>query len=227
MSTVLKKNKKQDIPTIVEDVGNDLRTMSIQHSGSDDESSSHHDYGGGGNESDSDVENQSSGWGTNTGGSTSGNSSSNEDDMDIIESQLTEKKSRAVNRLRACVVLVLVLASLGVSITVYMLSRKADVEAFEIQYEGNVDKILDAFTTIFTEHVGAISGLANAATAHSADHSTIWPYQTLSNFHGRAGNARKLSRALHISSNHIIQGGKQELKDWETYVLSPESNIWM
>ena len=218
---------------IGEDRGNDLkRTMSIQHSSDADDNSSHddgHGHGNGNDTDDSDVENQSSGWGTNTGGgSTSGNSSSNnEDDMDNIESQLTEKKSRAVNRLRACVVLVLALASLGVSITVYMLSRKADVEAFEIQYEGNVDKILDSFSTIFTEHVGAISGLANAATAHSADHNTSWPYQTLSNFHGRAGNARKLSRALHISSNHIIKGGKQALEDWETYALLPESNSWM
>lgn len=145
-----------------------------------------------------------------------------EDSVDWDE-QLTDQKSKAVNRLRGCVMLALIMAAFGVSITVFVLTRNADTEAFEIQYDGNVDKILDAFDDIFTQ-VGAISALAADATAHSQDLNTSWPFHTLSNYHGRGGNARELSGALYVSLNHIVT--QQELQKWEEYVLT-DANLWM
>ena len=139
------------------------------------------------------------------------------------EEQLTDRKSKAVNQLRGCVMLALIMAAFGVSITVFVLTRNADTEAFEIQYNGNVDKILNAFDDIFAQ-VGAISALAADATAHSQDLNTSWPFQTLSNYHGRGGNARELSGALYVSLNHIV--AQQELQKWEEYVLS-DANQWM
>lgn len=160
-------------------------------------------------------------WDASSG---SGKDSRKSDDDSVnLEEQLTEQKSKAVNRLRAYVLIALVLAAFGVSITVFVLSRKADTEAFEIQYEGNVDKIRDAFEGIFTQ-VGAISALAADTTAHAGDLNASWPFQTLSNFHGRGGNARKLSGALYVSVNHRL--ANKELEDWESYVLGDE-NIWM
>lgn len=163
---------------------------------------------------------------SSTGGENSSQSKSGGtdlDDDDHSEGNLDGKKSEAVNRLRACVVLVLVCAALGVSFTVFRLSRRADEASFEIQYEGNVDKIKASFQGIF-QQVGALSGLAADATAHSADHFSNWPYQTLSNFHGRAGNARSLSGALYVSINHIVT--KNELEQWEEYTLG-SVNTWM
>lgn len=146
-----------------------------------------------------------------------------EDSANREEELITDRKSKAVNRLRGCVILALIMASFGVSITVFVLTRKADTEAFEIQYDGNVDKIHSAFESIFAE-VAAISALAADATVHSQDHNSTWPFHTLSNFHGRGGNARELSGALYVSLNHIVS--QQELQMWEEYVLS-DANQWM
>ena len=146
-----------------------------------------------------------------------------EDESVNWEEQLTDQKSKAVNRLRGCVILALILAAFGVSITVFTLTRRADKEAFEIQYDGNVDKILDAFDGIFTK-VGAVSALAADATAHSLDHNSSWPFHTLSNYQGRGGNARESSGSLYVALNHIVS--EDELLQWEDYVLS-DANQWM
>ena len=161
----------------------------------------------------------SSGQRSNSGASSSGDSSS-EDPQTALEN----KKTAAVNRLRMLVIVVLVIASFGVSFTVFILSRKADQESFEIQYDGTVDKIFEVFTEVF-DQIGAISGLGLDITAYSEDHNTTWPYQTISNIHGRGGNARTLSGALYISINHLV---KDEDKDeWEKYVLNNQTNTWM
>jgi hypothetical protein len=160
---------------------------------------------------------------SSTGGENSSQSKSGGSDEDHLARNLDGTKSAAVNRLRACVVVVLVCAAFGVSFTVFYLSRRADIDSFENQYEGNVNKIKASFQGIF-QQVGALSGLGADATAHSADHGTKWPYQTLSNFHGRAGNARMLSGALYISINHIVT--KNQLAQWEAYTLGSD-NAWM
>jgi len=152
----------------------------------------------------------------------SGNSSTTDsDDLGKLEEQLTEKRSHVINRLRACVMAVLVLASIGVSLTVYILSNEADVDAFEIQYTGNVDKIADAFQGVFTQ-IGAISALAADASAQSVDQNSTWPFQTLSNFHARGANARSMSGALSVSLNHMVNESDRLL--WESYVLGSASH---
>ena len=99
-------------------------------------------------------------------------------------------------------------------------------EAFEIQYEGNVDKILEIFEGIFNQVGSSIGGLGLDITAYSEDHDPKnWPFQTISNFPGRAGNARALSGALFISVNHLVSHSQKQ--QWEEYVLSNTTNTWM
>jgi hypothetical protein len=193
----------------------ELVTMPVHDSSSSDDDDEVEDSDGGDRSSMDSTSLDSKGADSRTSGDL--------DSMENIEAQLTEKKTVAVNRLRGCVMLMLVLSALGVSVTVFILSRNADIEAFEIQYEGNVDKILDAFNGVF-EDMGAISGLANDATTQSSDNNVSWPFLTLSNYHGRGGNARKLSGALFISLSHIVT--KEQRPQWEDYVLS-DANVWM
>ena len=154
----------------------------------------------------------------------SGASSSGDSSSEDPQTALENKKTAAVNRLRMLVIVVLVIASFGVSFTVFILSRKADQESFEIQYDGTVDKIFEVFTEVF-DQIGAISGLGLDITAYSEDHNTTWPYQTISNIHGRGGNARTLSGALYISINHLVK--ETQKKEWEEYVLNNQTNTWM
>jgi hypothetical protein len=158
------------------------------------------------------------------GGSYSGASlgsakATDEEDGDGIKDLLSKK----VFRLRALVIIALLLAATAVSLVIYIITRNAEMDEFEIQFEGNAEKVIESFTDI-VKTMGAISGLGVAITAHSQNAQSEWPFVTLSNFQERAGNARTLSGTLYVSINPIVDT-KDELDKWEEYILG-ESNQW-
>jgi hypothetical protein len=157
------------------------------------------------------------------GGSSTGTSTSSakaDEDGDEIKDLL----SRKVVRLRVLVLIALLLAAAAVSTVIYVITRNAEMDEFEVQFEGNAEKVIESFTEI-VKTMGAISGLGVAISAHSQNtESEKWPFVTLSNFQERAGNARTLSGALYVSINPIVDT-KEELDRWEEYVLS-EKNQW-
>lgn len=129
-----------------------------------------------------------------------------------------------VFRLRVLVILVLLMAATAVSVVVYLITRNAQKDEFEIQYEGVAEKVVESFTDI-VKKMGAISGLGVAACAHAVDNAeTDWPFITLSSFQQRAGNARTLSGTLYVSINPVVT--QDQLPQWEQYVLGENSN-WM
>jgi hypothetical protein len=144
------------------------------------------------------------------------------EDGDMIKDQLSRKETTAVFRLRVVVSLALLLAAAAVSYVVYFITRKAEMDAFEVQYEGAAEKVVISFTDI-VEEIGAISGLGLAASAYSLDTKSEWPFVTLSNFQERARNARRNSGTLYVSINPVVD--TEELDKWEEYVLS-DNNSW-
>jgi hypothetical protein len=159
-------------------------------------------------------------WMSNSGTSESSAKETDEDDGDEIKDLLSSK----VVRLRVLVIVALLLAAAAVSTVIYVITRNSEMEEFELQFEGNAEKVIESFTEI-VKTMGAISGLGVAISAHSQNTaSEKWPFVTLSNFQERAGNARTLSGALYVSINPIVDT-KEELDKWEEYVLG-ESNQW-
>ena len=160
------------------------------------------------------------------GGETSTSNTSSkgtDEDVDTIKGELTRKETAAVFRLRILVIIALVLAASGVCVTVYMLTRRAELDEFKIQYEAAAEKILTSFNDIFKTMTG-ISGLAVADTAHSVDHSIEYPAMTMTNFQEKAGNARELSGNLYVSISSVVT--KEQLPDWEIFVNGVD-NEWM
>jgi hypothetical protein len=158
-------------------------------------------------------------WMSSSGTSTSSPKTADED-ADDIKDLLSSK----VVRLRVLVLIALLLAAAAVSTVIYVITRNSEMEEFELQFEGNAEKVIESFTEI-VKTMGAISGLGVAISAHSQNtDSEKWPFVTLSNFQERAGNARTLSGALYVSINPIVDT-KEELDKWEEYVLS-ERNQW-
>jgi hypothetical protein len=157
-------------------------------------------------------------WTSNSGTSTS-SAKATDEDGDGIKDLL----SRKVVQLRVLVLIALLLAAAAVSIVIYLITRNAEMDEFEIQFDGNAEKVIESFTDI-VKTMGAISGLGVAITAHSQNTKSKWPFHSLSNFQERAGNARTLSGTLYVSVNPIVDT-KEELDMWEEYVLG-ESNQW-
>ena len=154
-----------------------------------------------------------------SGTSTNSNTKASDEDGDEIKDLL----SATVFRLRVLVIIALLLAATAVSIVIYVVTRNAEMDEFEIQYEGNAEKVIDSFNDIVKE-MGAISGIGVAAEADSHSTKSEWPFVTLSNFQERAGNARTLSGTLYVSINPIVDTN-EELVKWEEYVLG-ENNQW-
>jgi hypothetical protein len=156
---------------------------------------------------------------SNSGASATSSAKASDEDGDGIKDLLSTK----VFRLRVLVIIALLLAATAVSIVIYVITRNAEMDEFEIQYEGNAEKVIDSFNDI-VKVMGAISGIGVAAEAHSQNAKSEWPFVTLSNFQERAGNARTLSGTLYVSINPIVDT-KEELVKWEEYVLG-ENNQW-
>jgi len=174
--------------------------------------------------------------GRNSGNSSSGTTTrtgDTEDDLHTIKDALAKQETKQLFRLRIIVVMILVAAATGISLAVFFLTRKAQVNEFESQYYGMADNIIDHFQEILKE-VSAVSGLAVSATAHAESIHQLfdgktqipaaWPFVTLPYFQERAGNVRYLSGAIYVSINPIVT--TEQLPFWESYVQS-DANQWM
>lgn len=162
------------------------------------------------------------------------NSGTTEEDFQSIKNALTQKESQQVFCLRVLVIFILIAAAASISYTVYHLQRSTQVEEFEATYFSTAEKIIESLQQA-TETISAIGGLAVTATVEaqqqfgngSVPKGTAWfgwPFFTLDAFPERAGNARLLSRSLHVSISPIVQS--KQLGLWEEYAQS-NANSWM
>lgn len=143
---------------------------------------------------------------------------------DAVKEQLAHQETRAVIRLRVLVFLILFCAAAAVSVVVYVITKKAEEDEFNTQWNGSAEKIVEAFQGIVKQKIGAISSVGVANIAHGVDHNRTWPFVTLSSFQQRSSTARKLSDALFICMNPFVH--ETERAEWEKYVVSSDS-YWM
>jgi len=138
-----------------------------------------------------------------------------------VKDKIAEHESRMVFRLRVLVILVLLCAACAVSVVVFHITKRAQVDEFESQYQGTSEKIVEAFQGIVKQKLGAISSVGVAIIAHGVDHLRSWPFVTLSSFQQRSSTARSLSGALFVSINPYVN--ETQRVEWERYVVSNDS----
>jgi hypothetical protein len=139
--------------------------------------------------------------------------------------RLGQAETNAVFHLRLVVFLVMLLAAIAVSVTVYIIISEAEQDEFESQFDGAASKVLEAFNDVVHQKVAAISSLAVAIIAHGVDHSRSWPFVTLSSFQQRASTARKLADALFVTICPIVSD--ENRTEWEDFVVSKDDSYWM
>jgi len=179
---------------------------------------------------------RSSGTGNSTNSNRTGETT--DDDLNTIKNSLAKQETRQVFRLRIIVVLLLVAAATSISLAVFFITKNAEEEEFEAQFDGVANKILDHFEQIMIE-MSAVSGLAVAGTTFlqqlKALYATLpdditpafpidWPFVTTPSFQERVGNVRSLSGSIYVSINPIVT--QEELPLWESYVQS-KANKWI
>jgi hypothetical protein len=158
------------------------------------------------------------------GGSSNKSTSSDSGTVHTNKERLGQAETNAVFRLRLLVFLVMLLAAIAVSFTIYIITSKAEQDEFESQFDGAASKVLETFDNVVQQKVSAISSLAVAIIAHGIDHSRDWPFVTLSSFQQRSSTARKLADALFVTISPIVS--EENRKEWEDFVTK-EDSYWM
>ena len=138
--------------------------------------------------------------------------------------KIADKESRAVGKLRLIVFLALLLASVTVCVIIYSLTRKGEMNEFEVQFRGVGERVTKTFDSIATERWGALGALRVAAMAEAIDKDSLWPFVTLSSFERRAATAKRLANTLDIVMYHIVTVENKE--KWIEYA-DEEAPIWM
>ena len=150
-----------------------------------------------------------------------GPSSLNEE---AAKEQLAHQETKQVTIWRMIVFTVLLGTAGGVSAGVFIITKNAEKDEFNTQWNGSAEKIVEAFQGIIKQKLGAISSVGVATIAHSVDHNRTWPFVTLSSFQQRSSTARSLSEALFVSIIPFVH--ETDRKGWEEYVVSSDS-YWM
>ncbi|CAB9519134.1 Receptor-type guanylate cyclase gcy [Seminavis robusta] len=150
-------------------------------------------------------------------------------DDDTQSFRIAEKESRQVFWQRLFVTVMLISATVAVSLAVYFVTSNAEEQEFEAHFQGGAYKIASSFEAIMIEKMGAVGSLCLALTASgkktSHDPSTntndpnkkkhTWPFVTMDSFHERAASARILSNVLHMSVLPLVT--EDNRVPWEDY----------
>jgi hypothetical protein len=152
-------------------------------------------------------------------------SSSDETSHTSIKNELARRETGYILSLRVLVIFLLIIMAAGVSVLVFLISRNAEKEEVDTQFEGASQQILEAFAAIKTDRISALSSLGVAAIAHGVDHSRSWPFVSLSSFQRRSLTARSNSGILQVSINTFVTDEKRD--EWERYVVEEVDSYWI
>jgi hypothetical protein len=170
------------------------------------------------------------GMGSRKGGSTSneGYSQSNrgddttfKDGDDSPDSGLQEigrRESQKVKTLRVLLILVLFIAAVAVSATIYVLTTGAEEEEFETKFGGVAAKVLESFTEIIGERLSAVSSLGASATSFALAQNMTWPFVTLNDFSYRTQGTMDLADCLLVEFLHVVTD--ETRAEWEAYSVA-------
>jgi hypothetical protein len=152
-------------------------------------------------------------------------STGNESSVPCIQhNDFSKKESVAVDRLRLLVFVVILIAAVSISLTVYMITRDGENKEFESQFNGMAEQLTTTFNGIASQKIGVLGGLRVSFISHAIDHNNTWPFVTLPNFQQRAATAKRMSNSIYLGIHPIVDDSERD--DWEKYVAQ-EGFQWM
>jgi hypothetical protein len=138
--------------------------------------------------------------------------------------EFSKTESMVVNRLRFLVFVVILIAAVSISTTVYLITRDGESKEFETRFNGMAEQLKSTFDDIASQKIGVIGGLRISLIAHALDHNKTWPFVTLSSFQRRAATVTRMSNSIYLGIHPIIEDANRV--EWEEYVAS-EGFQWM
>ena len=153
---------------------------------------------------------------------------------ELIHPEIAAKESKVVNKLRILVLFVLFLASVLVSVIVYLITSISQKNEFVAQYNGMATQMINTFNGIATQKISVLGSLRVSIMAYTLDQKSAlngnssssrnWPFITVSSFQQRAATVRTLSNSLYIGLYPVVEEIHRD--EWESY-SAINKNLWM
>jgi hypothetical protein len=136
---------------------------------------------------------------------------------------LARRETKAVNVLRALVLLLLLVAATLSSVGVYFYTSNEEIHSFESTYQVNAERIIESFHDAVERRMGAIHSMATTITSYSLDTKQTFPFVTIPNFQVRGSDLRVQADAANVFWMPLVT---DETRDaWEEYALINRSQV--
>lgn len=138
--------------------------------------------------------------------------------------QVTDtKQNRAVLQVRYAVFGILVLVTVGVSLSVYFYLRHSEVTGFEDHFSDQAAKVVDAFTLNAERRLEALTGLAGQITSYAIHSNATFPFVTLPDFERHATVTLQLAQVAALIVMPIVT--KEQSAQWVGYSVANQGWI--
>lgn len=144
-------------------------------------------------------------------------SDATEDGYNTVEAPLTVAKQEnvVVIRLKFVLLVLFFLSAVGISFSVYIFSRRAELARFEDHIVNDANKLLDAIRTTIENTVGSLDSLSTTIVAHANATNQTWPFVTMSQFANCASKSLSVSVNFKLIVSNVVSN--EQRLDWESY----------
>jgi hypothetical protein len=136
---------------------------------------------------------------------------------------LARRETKAVNVLRALVLVSLFVTATITSVGVYLYTSNDETQKFEVAYQANAQRIVESFHDAVERRLGAINSMATAITSYSLDTKQTFPFVTIPDFAKRGSDLRVQADATSVSWVPLVTDETRVA--WEEYALTNRFQI--
>jgi hypothetical protein len=156
-------------------------------------------------------------------GKRTANQKSNQERCETDHESLARRETKAVNALRALVLVLLLVTTTLTSVGVYLYTSNEEKQDFEVGYQVNAERIIESFHDAVVRRLGAINSMATAITSHALDTKQAFPLVTIPHFEIRGSDLRVQADAAIIHWMPLVTDENRVA--WEDYALANRNQI--
>jgi hypothetical protein len=147
----------------------------------------------------------------------------NQESCETAYDTLARKETKAVNVLRALVLALLLITATLTSVGVYFYTSNEEKQNFEVEYQANAERIIEAFHYAVVRRLGAINSMATAITSYALDTNQTFPFVTIPHFEIRGSDLRVQAGGAIIHWMPLVTDETRVA--WEEYALANRYQI--
>jgi class 3 adenylate cyclase len=138
---------------------------------------------------------------------------------------LASRETRQLSIIKVVLILVLMASTVLISYAVFYITSTGEESQFEAQFEDQASRLMQEFSLVFLNSIGAIDNFAVTITSHVRSMNLEWPYSFVPEFDIRGASINSLSLARLLSFAVKIDGDNNGRQDFEEY--AQDLSFWV